>query len=110
MRQLRAARDQLGRRLTTLAPVDAVRLLVNGQQERYLNGACWRLFEMLHELYPAATAWYDPVQGHVYTRIGGLFYDAKGLHLSPPVRPLTGAREDRRAISQMRRSALKSSQ
>lgn len=74
----------------------------------FTQGACWAVFEALHARWPAAKAWYDPIEGHVYTEIDGVLYDAYGALGAHPAyfRVLTGG--DRRAISQMRRSALRS--
>ena len=42
----------------------------------FLHGSCYELFQILHALYPEAEPW--KLNGHVYTRIRGRFYDIRG--------------------------------
>ena len=46
----------------------------------YLNGGCYKLYELLKIHFPDAVAWYDGVEGHIYTEIEGRFYDIEGEH------------------------------
>lgn len=46
--------------------------------EIYMNGGCYGLFLVLQEVFPEADAYYDPIEGHVYTKIGDHFYDING--------------------------------
>ena len=77
---------------------------VKYNQKIYLNGVCWGLFEYLHQYFKNSVAWYDPIEGHVYTKINQIFYDAKGSYLNPPVQLKLGGIY-RKHISQMRRNA-----
>ena len=76
-------------------------------QTVFLNGACWQMMVFLKKHYRSAEAWYDPIEGHVYTRIGDFFYDARGAHLDVPNIHKLGDRGShfRRVISQLRRNA-----
>lgn len=75
----------------------------------FLHGLCWALFAHLRLFFPQAVAWYDPVVGHVYTEIDGVFYDVRGVMQKTPrhFRLMDDAIEMRRAISQMARGAEK---
>lgn len=44
----------------------------------FTNGLCYKLFLLLRRSFPEAEPWYDPVVGHVYTRIGPRWYDIRG--------------------------------
>lgn len=44
------------------------------------NGQCYDLFVLLRSYFPDAQPWYDNILGHVYTRIGPLWYDVRGAH------------------------------
>jgi hypothetical protein len=52
----------------------------------FTNGACYRLYEILHHIWPEAEAWIAEwpdggfVRCHVYTRIGERYYDIEGWH------------------------------
>lgn len=50
--------------------------------ELFRNGACYQLYLMLREIWPEAEPWYAWKEGHVYTRIGGAWYDIRGKHVS----------------------------
>ena len=70
-------------------------------------GGCWALFEFLRGRYPEAVAWDDPVVGHIYTQIDGCYYDSKGVYVRLPACAYILNGDDRRGISQMRRSAMR---
>lgn len=44
----------------------------------YREGNCFKLFLLLRHVWPNAEAWYDQVEGHVYTKIGKSWYDIRG--------------------------------
>lgn len=44
----------------------------------YTRGGCYGLYEILRVVFPEADAYYDPIEGHVYTKIGNFFYDITG--------------------------------
>lgn len=48
----------------------------------YTNGGCFHLFTILRQIWPQARPWSDC--GHVWTEIGGRFYDIEGRHLVLP--------------------------
>lgn len=52
----------------------------------FTQGKCYQLYLMLSDLYPQAVAWYEPVDGHVFTEIDGKFYDINGEYESLPER------------------------
>ena len=49
-------------------------------EELYLNGQCYNFFRILKSIFPESVAWYDYVEGHVYTKIGDFWYDIRGKH------------------------------
>lgn len=56
-------------------------------KDTFTNGACYRLYEILHHVWPEAEAWMarwvhkdDMARCHIYTRIGDRYYDIKGWH------------------------------
>ena len=66
--------------------VDSMRKNIKDADVMFTQGKCYQLFLMLADLYPKAIAWYDPVDGHVYTQIGDKYYDINGEHESLPER------------------------
>lgn len=44
----------------------------------FSNGACFLLYQNIKLVEPAAEAWYDGINGHVYTKLYGVFYDING--------------------------------
>jgi hypothetical protein len=52
--------------------------------ELFMRGQCITLFKMLKALFPQAQAYYSNMEGHVYTRIDGKFYDIRGKHVVLP--------------------------
>ena len=48
------------------------------------NGKCYQLALLLRHTYQEAMIYYDPVEGHVYTRIGNVYYDIEGAHYRVP--------------------------
>lgn len=59
----------------------------------YKNGGCYGLYLILKDVYPEADAYYDPIEGHVYTKIGNHFYDISGM-VQPPLDKLVRMRDD----------------
>lgn len=52
----------------------------------YTNGQCYNFHLILRTIFGSEVeAWYDPIKGHVYSKIGELWYDITGVHetLSP---------------------------
>jgi len=47
--------------------------------ELYTQGQCYNFFLIIRSLWPAAVAYYDHIQGHVYTALGGRLYDIRGV-------------------------------
>ena len=74
--------------VTTL--IQCIREATPGAEKIYTQGACFHLFLTLKLAFPEAECWYDGVYGHVYTKIGGRFYDINGeARLSEsPIYPL----------------------
>jgi hypothetical protein len=44
----------------------------------YLNGSCLNLYMILKVLYPTSEPYYDPIVGHIITRIDDRYYDITG--------------------------------
>lgn len=44
------------------------------------NGKCYQVALLLRQAFPEAEIYYDPVEGHVYTKIGNVYYDIDGAH------------------------------
>lgn len=49
-------------------------------EDLYMNGQCYNFFLVLKSIYPEAEAWYDHIEGHVYSKIGKYWYDIRGVH------------------------------
>jgi hypothetical protein len=47
-------------------------------ETRWLNGDCYKLFEILQLIWPEAEPYYAPVEGHIYTEIDEVLYDIRG--------------------------------
>lgn len=56
--------------------------------DRWCNGDCFALYRLLKLFHPDAEPWYDQIEGHVYTKIDGEFYDIYGKHTSLPNEPI----------------------
>ncbi|WPK37638.1 hypothetical protein [Escherichia phage AV124] len=48
------------------------------------NGKCYQVALVLRHIFPDSEICYSPSEGHVYTKIGKVFYDIEGAHLSVP--------------------------
>ena len=44
----------------------------------FKNGGCYRFHKLVSCVFPEAEAYYDPIEGHVYTLIDGRFFDISG--------------------------------
>lgn len=44
------------------------------------NGKCYQLALLLREVFKDAIIYYDPIAGHVYTKIDKHFYDIDGIY------------------------------
>jgi hypothetical protein len=55
-----------------------LRLLIPNAVPLYTEGHCLGFHEFLKQIYPSAKGWYDPIDCHAYTEIGGKFYDITG--------------------------------
>lgn len=58
------------------------------------NGKCYQLALLLCHVYEQAEIHYDPIEGHVYTKIGNVYYDIDGAHFDVP--PETGPLDHQR--------------
>ena len=65
---------------TPLRIIAAISIGIKNSRKRFTDGGCFQLYRVLKELYPEAEAWYDYVDGHVYTRIGDTLYDIGGAY------------------------------
>ncbi|NQY82465.1 MAG: hypothetical protein HRT36_05470 [Alphaproteobacteria bacterium] len=52
----------------------------------YTNGGCYRFGLILKAAFPGARLFYDELAGHVYTKIGRLYYDIFGVQRVKPSR------------------------
>jgi hypothetical protein len=50
----------------------------------YTRGACYHLHVILKHIWPAAELWYQPDPGHVWTKIGDVWYDIRGARRVKP--------------------------
>lgn len=66
--------------MTPIEIIAAIRTGIVNAEHRFSNGGCFQLYRVLKELFPLAEAWYDPIAGHVYTRIDDCYYDIDGTH------------------------------
>lgn len=66
--------------MTPIEIIAAIRIGIVNAEHRFSNGGCFQLYRVLKELFPLAEAWYDPIMGHVYTRIDDIYYDIDGTH------------------------------
>lgn len=46
----------------------------------FTQGACYQFYRVLKLVAPDAAPFYDPVDGHVYVKVGEFFYDINGEH------------------------------
>ncbi|WGH15473.1 hypothetical protein [Pseudomonas phage PA_LZ02] len=80
-------RDRLHDRVLRL--VSAVRESRSDSVQAYTQGGCYQFFLVLRAAFPGAVPYYDGVQGHVLTRIGGRLYDVTGEVRCPQAYPLS---------------------
>jgi len=66
--------------MNPLTIIAAIRIGIKDAHKRFHTGGCFQLYRILKHIYPLAEAWYDPIAGHVYTRIDDGFYDIDGKH------------------------------
>lgn len=48
-------------------------------EDMYLNGSCLNLYKILKVLYPESEPFYDPIVGHIVTKIDDKYYDIRGV-------------------------------
>lgn len=63
--------------------ITAIRNSFPGASTVYTRGACWEFHRILKAAFPDAEPYYDHKDGHVYTEIGGQFYDINGRLKKP---------------------------
>lgn len=61
----------------------SVRIAMPDADELFTRGRCFQLYRMLKTIWQLAECWYDPIDGHVYTKIGETFYDIRGARTLP---------------------------
>ena len=49
----------------------------------YKNGQCYNFAKILRYIFPNHEFYYDYINGHVYSKINGFFYDIDGLYKGP---------------------------
>lgn len=58
----------------------------------FTSGSCWEFFRLIRVMVEEAEPWYDPIEGHVYAKVGELFFDVRGAHerrnLAPQLHPM----------------------
>lgn len=59
--------------------ISAIRDSFDNAEYVYTNGSCYKLFNILKVVFVDAEAYYDPIEGHVYTKINNQFYDINGV-------------------------------
>jgi hypothetical protein len=75
--------------------VYAMRKNIKNAEVAFTQGKCYQLHLMLKTLYPNAIAWYEPTEGHVYTKINDFYYDIRGTHKEIPATAYLLASEPR---------------
>lgn len=84
--------------ITPTTLLTAMRKNIKNADVMFTQGKCYQLYLMLADLYPQAVAWYEPIQGHVFTEIDGKYYDINGEHESLPSSSYLFAEEDRASL------------
>lgn len=69
-----------------LAFVNALRNCHASFVRMFTDGYCFELFKLIRTIAPDAQPWYDPIEGHVYTKVGEHWYDIHGKHKRLPDR------------------------
>lgn len=67
-----------------LRTIDAIRSSHPDMERLFMEGCCYAFHLILRAQRPAAEAWYSRIEGHVYTRLDGRFYDIRGARLTVP--------------------------
>ena len=55
----------------------------------FTEGGCYELYKIIKQFFPDAVAYYDPIDGHVFTLVGDTYYDIRdsygslGDHIVP---------------------------
>lgn len=62
----------------------AIRRSHRDMEYLFLEGQCYNFFLILRVIYPKAEAWYDYLEGHIYTKLGDYWYDIRGRHDNVP--------------------------
>jgi len=84
--------------ITPVNLVNAMRKNIKQADVMFTQGKCFQLYLMLADLYPQAVAWYEPIQGHIFTEIDGRFYDIHGEYESLPANSYLFADEEHSAL------------
>lgn len=50
--------------------------------ELFTHGGCWQFYLILRAVWPNAEPWYAWDAGHVYSKIGSVWYDIRGKHVA----------------------------
>jgi hypothetical protein len=46
----------------------------------FMHGSCFELYGVMRAIWPDSEPWYQPIEGHVYTKVGSHLYDIRGKH------------------------------
>lgn len=71
-----------------LQVITAIRESHPDMVELYTRGQCYNFYKILAAVFPQAECYYDPIDGHVITKLGTRYYDITGEVIV--VRPETG--------------------
>lgn len=66
------------RRLRVLKFILELRSSNDVMSEIYLQGSCYNLYAMIHSFDSRAECWYNQVEGHVITKVAGIYVDIRG--------------------------------
>ena len=80
-----------------MEPIDLISAIKDATPDaeyKYTRGACFHLFLTLRLAFDSAECWYDMIEGHVYTKIDGVFYDIRGA-IEPPIETMRLIQEPR---------------
>jgi hypothetical protein len=65
--------------------IDAIRNSHPDMENLYRFGQCYNFHLILRSVFPTAEAYYSPIEGHVYTKLFGYYYDIRGVHYKLPI-------------------------
>lgn len=59
--------------------IEAIRNSHPDMQKLYMEGQCYNFHLIIKSLFPEAECYYNQIEGHILTRLGGEYYDIRGM-------------------------------